>query len=84
VLAGLSITSALWLLFRSPADRAVAGLALTVEAVAAIEYAIAVLADAAETSRHLMIFHVATEIAILLLPLLIAKVVGQYRGRITG
>jgi len=83
VLAGLSITGAFWLLFLSPADRAVAGLALTVEAVAAIEYAIAVLADAAETSRHLMIFHVATEISILLLPLLIAKVVGQYRGRKT-
>ena len=81
VLAGISVTAALWLLFRSPADRAVAGLALTVEAVAAMEYAIAVLADAAETSRHLMIFHVATEISILLLPLLVGRVVERHRGR---
>ena len=39
------------------------------------------LADAAETSRHLMIFHVATEISILLLPLLVARVVERHRGR---
>jgi hypothetical protein len=84
VLANIIVIGALWLLFCSPGDRAVAGLALTVEAVAAMEYAIAVLGDAAETARHLMIFHVATEISILLLPLLIAKVVGQYRGRKTG
>jgi len=38
------------------------------------EYGISVLADAAEAFRHLMLFNVATEITLLMLPLLMARV----------
>jgi hypothetical protein len=55
---------------RSYRDRPLAGLTLTISAITSFEYALAILADAAETSRHLMIFHVATEIVILLFPIL--------------
>lgn len=81
LLALVTFAGAAWLLFRSPADRAFAGLVLLVQAVAAIECATASLADHAETSRHLFMFHVATEISILLLPLLVARLAGRYRPR---
>jgi hypothetical protein len=74
LLALAAITGALWLMFRSPADRAFAALVLAMQTIAAMEYGIAVLADAAETDRHLFVFHVATEITILLMPALAAIV----------
>jgi hypothetical protein len=65
-----AIAAAIWLMSRSYRDRPLAGLTLTISAITSFEYALAILADAAETSRHLMIFHVATEIVILLFPIL--------------
>lgn len=73
--------SSIWLLLRSPADRALAGLALTFQTLAVAEYGIAVLADAVETWRHLLLFHAAIDISILLLPLLIARIYAIRRGR---
>jgi len=80
-LALVTLAGALWLLFGSPADRAFAVLVLLVQAVAAVECATSSLADDAETARHLFMFHVATEISILLLPLLVAKWIAAYRDR---
>ncbi|HEU5335977.1 MAG TPA: hypothetical protein VFU27_08440 [Terriglobales bacterium] len=73
VLTFVSLAGALYL-FCSPLDRPFAALVLTIQSVGALEYGIAVLADAAETKRHLFLFHVATEISILLLPCLLHKV----------
>ncbi|MBZ5576131.1 MAG: hypothetical protein LAP40_06180 [Acidobacteriia bacterium] len=72
--------SSVWLLLRSPEDRPFAGLALTMQMLAVLEYGIAVLADAAETFRHLVLFNVATDISILMLALLIGKVVARRRA----
>ena len=80
VLALLSTAGAVWL-WRSPLDRAFAGVVFTIQALAIMECAIAVLADAAETNRHLFIFHVATEIVILLLPVLVARIYALHRSR---
>ena len=84
LLALAMAATGLWLLVRSPGDRALAGLALTIQALAALEYGIAILADAAETDRHLFIFHVATEISILLFPLLLWRIRQRVRGRTRG
>lgn len=81
VLALFSFAAALWLFFSSPADRPFASLVLLVQAIAAIECATGSLADTLETERHLFMFHVATEISILLLPLLAAKLLGRFRRR---
>ena len=64
----------LWLLLRSPGDRPLASVALMIQMLAAMEYGIAVLGDAAETNRHLLLFNVATEISLLMLPSLIWKI----------
>ncbi|HEY1239593.1 MAG TPA: hypothetical protein VGF16_03505 [Bryobacteraceae bacterium] len=80
----VTVAGALWLFFQSPADRALAGLMLIVQAIAAVECATASLADNAETLRHLFMFHVATEISILLLPLWVARIVGQFRQHDVG
>lgn len=81
ILALVTLAGALWLLLRSPGDRMFASLVLLVQAIAAVECATTSLADSAETSRHLFLFHVATEISILLLPLLAAKLLGSFRSR---
>ncbi len=75
-----TVAGTLWLLACSPDDRTFAGLVLVNQILAAMEYAIAILTDAAETDRHLLIFHVATEISILLLPLLVARIYQCYQG----
>lgn len=74
-----SVAGALWLLLRSTEDRAFAGLALSIQIVMLLELAVAALADGVETDRHLMVFNVATEISILLLPLLGSKLITTYR-----
>lgn len=79
VLANLA--GALWLLLRSISDRAFAGLALSIQIVMLLELAVAALADGVDTERHLMIFNAATEISILLLPLLVSKVIATYPRR---
>lgn len=73
-LALVMIAGACWLLFQSPSDRAFAGLLLAVQAIGALELAGALLAESVETERHLFVFHVATEIAILLLAPLLLKI----------
>jgi hypothetical protein len=72
LLAFITAAGSLWLLLGSPdsSDRAFAGLALVIQLVAAVEFASAILADGLDTPRHLTIFHAATEISILLLPVL--------------
>jgi len=74
VFAFLVLAAGVWVLVSSPADRLFAALALVVEIIALCEYGISVLADAAETDRHLFLFHAATDISILLFPALIYKV----------
>lgn len=75
ILAGLSAMAAcLWLLVFSRIDRPFAGLVLTVQLLAAFEFSLASLADAAETFRHLLLSNVAADLAILLLPLLVARI----------
>jgi hypothetical protein len=82
LLLAIVITAAsLWLLFRSPDDRPFAAVALTLEALAALEFAGSVLGDAAETDRHLFVFHVSTEIMILLAGALVWKIYNHIRGR---
>lgn len=82
VLLCAAIGSALWLLLLSPPDRPLAGLALAVQILAIMEYGIAILADAVETARHLILFHAAIDISILLLPLLISRIyVSRRKGR---
>ena len=78
-LASLAGTATLFIV--SPADRAYAGLLLTIQILAAEEYGFAVLADAAETARHLTIFNVATDIAILMLPWLLWRAYLWNRSR---
>jgi hypothetical protein len=70
----VTLGGAVWLLVRSPSDRPFAGLLLTIQVLAIAEYGMAVLADSLETERHLFLFHVATEIVILSLPLLFLRV----------
>ena len=82
--ASTMFASAFWLLFRSPADRPLAGLALVIQTLAALEYGVAVLADAAETDRHLFMFHVATEISILLFIPLVLRIYARHRIRGSG
>jgi hypothetical protein len=73
--------SALGLLLLSPADRQLAALALVVQVLAALEYAIALLADGVENERHLFVFTAATEITILLLPWLISALYTRLQAR---
>jgi hypothetical protein len=74
VLAFAVTLGALWLLFGTPEDRAFAALVLAVQLIAALECASAVLADGVETERHLLLFHVATDITILLIAPLMLRV----------
>jgi hypothetical protein len=75
ILAALSAMAAsLWLLVFSSADRPFAGLVLTVQVLAAFEFGLASLADAAETFRHLLLSNVAADLSILLVPLLLARI----------
>ena len=71
-----------WLVIRSPGDRPIAGLSLAIQGLAVVEYGISVLADATETDRHLILFHLATDIAILLLPALLSKIYASSPQRI--
>jgi hypothetical protein len=82
LLAFATAAGSLWLLFGSPdsSDRAFAGLALVIQLVAASEFASAILADGLETARHVVIFHVATDISILLLPLLALRIYTRRGG----
>jgi hypothetical protein len=73
----VTLGSAAWLLVRSPSDRPFAALVLTFQVLAMVEYGTAVLADCLETERHMFMFHVATEIVILSLPLLLSRVYGR-------
>jgi hypothetical protein len=57
-----------------PGKREVGLVALTVPLLGFAEYAISVLMDAVDTARHLMLFHVATDISILLMPLMISMI----------
>lgn len=81
LLALVSAGSAVWLLLLSPADWRFAALALVIQAIAALEYAVAILADGVETDRHLLLFHAATDITILLLPWLISVLHTRLRAR---
>ena len=74
VLAFVVILGSLWLMFGSAEDRAFAALALAVQLIALLESASASLGAGTETERHLLGFHVATDITILLLPPLIVKI----------
>lgn len=78
VLTLFSSVAAIWLLW-SPQNRLFAALVLAVQILAALEYGIGILADAAETTRHLIMFHVATEVSILLLPLLLQRMYSSQR-----
>jgi hypothetical protein len=81
VLGLLSTGGAVWLLW-SPQNRLFAALVLAIQILATLEYGIGILADAAETTRHLMMFHVATEVSILLLPLLFQRMYSWQRSRV--
>jgi hypothetical protein len=81
LLALVTVGTAVWLLVLSPADRRLAGLALVIQAIAALEYAVAILADGVETDRHLLLFHAATDITILLLPWLISALHTRLQAR---
>ena len=59
---------------KAPGERRFAALVVTVQLVAAMEYAMAILADGLETDRHLFMFHVATEATILLTAPLLWKI----------
>ena len=76
----LAALCALWLLLWSGPEKP--GLCgpciLAVQLIAAVECASAVLADGVETERHLFLFHVATEVTILLLRT--ADVAGLHAG----
>lgn len=54
------------------------------ETLAVTKYAVAILADAVETSRHLIVFHAATDLSILLVPVLTLKIVSLGRERQAG
>jgi hypothetical protein len=73
VLLVLVVLGAAGWLFRFPGQRPLGMVALTIQGVALAEYAESVLLEAVETSRHLMLFHALTDLSILLLPLLIAR-----------
>jgi hypothetical protein len=66
--------TAIWLLVRSPRDRACAGLTLAILVIAVLEYGVAELVDAAETQRHVMISNLAMDLSILLLLVLVWRV----------
>jgi hypothetical protein len=74
LLALITLGAAGWLLLHSPADRAFAGLVLVMQGIAIVECGIGSLADSEETFRHLLLFNAATDVTILLLPLLISRV----------
>ena len=66
------------------AERQLPAVALVIQIVTIAEYLISVLADASQTSRHSVMFHVPTEISILLLPLRISEVQNSCRLRFRG
>ena len=68
-----TLLGALWLIFRSPPNRPFAALVLTTQTLAALEFAIASLADGVDINRHLITFHAATEISILLFAILVSR-----------
>lgn len=66
-------------LLRPPGKRALGLVALAIQLVALAEYSESMLTETVDTTRHLILFHAATDISILLLPLLILE--SRYRKK---